>query len=64
MDHVNLQLVAVEVVVQALEQFLGSFVEEKGPVYQVDPKQSSGLLLQQRILLVKTCVQDNRVGLA
>ena len=58
------KLVAVQVVVQALKQLLGALVEEEGAVNEVDPKHARGLLLQQRVLLVKTGMEDNRVGLA
>ena len=64
LDHVDLELIAIEVVVQALEKLLGALVKEEGPVDEVDPKHPRGLLLQQGVLLVKTRVEHHRIGFA
>ena len=64
LHHVDLQLVSVEVVVQALEDLLGALVEVEGPVDEVHAEHARRLLLKQGVLLVKAGVQDDLAGLA
>ena len=62
LDHVDFHLIAVEVVVQRLQELLRLFVEEDAPVNEVDAEQANGLVLQQGIALVQTRVKDDFVG--
>ena len=64
LDHVDLKLVAVQVVIKALKQLLGALVKEEGPVNEVNTQHACSLLLQQRILLVETGMEDDGVGFA
>ena len=62
-DHVNLHLIAAEVVVERLEEFLGLLVEKDAAVNEVDPKHANRLVLQEGVALVQSGVEDDFVGL-
>ena len=62
LNHVNFQLVSIEVVVQALEHLLGALVEVERPIDEVHAEHASRLLLEQSVLLMKARVQDDFAG--
>ena len=64
LDHVNFQLIAVQVVVEALQEFFRPLVKEECTVDEIDPEHPGGLLLEQGILFVEAGVEHHRVGLA